>query len=231
MAFTILKPEQISGPVRGVLFDMDGLVLDSEKLYTRFWIEAAAHYGFSMVWEQALQLRAANRTLSETILHRLCGPDADWNSIRLKRNELLNAHIDANGIEIKPGIRELLDCLKEKGIPAAITSSSPPERIRDHLSSIGLHHRFTAICSGYTVPNGKPAPDIYLHGAAALGQKPEDCLALEDAPTGIESAWRAGCLAVIVPDLDQPQQETLDRCFAKADSLLDVAAFLRQTQP
>lgn len=227
MAFEIHKPE-LRCPIRGVLFDMDGLVLDTEKLYARFWAEASAFYGFQMSYPQALRMRAANSRLSEANLHAFFGPDADYWQLRAKRIELMDAYIAENGVEPKPGIYELLDYLSKKGIPAAIASSSPMDRIQRHLGSLGLYHRFTAVCSGYDVPNGKPAPDIYLKSAAALGLRPEDCLALEDAPVGIESAFRANCLPVVIPDLDQPSEETISRCFAKADSLMDVPALLEQ---
>ena len=224
MGFEILKPG--ISRIRGVLFDMDGLVLDTEKLYTRFWAEACSFYGFSMTREQALRMRAANSRLSEANLHEFFGPGADYRLIRAKRIELMNAHIAEYGVEAKPGIYELLDYLHGEGIPCAITSSSPMDRIRNHLSSLDLYHRFDKICSGYDVPRGKPAPDIYLHGAASLGLPPEECLALEDAPTGIESAYRAGCRAVIIPDQDSPNAETLQRCYAKADSLRDIIPLL-----
>ena len=227
MAFTVLKSDRARGPIRGVLFDMDGLVLDTEKLYGRFWREACAFYGFDMSWEQALEMRAANSRLGEANLHRFFGPGADYPAIRAKRTELLEAYIDIHGVEAKPGITELLDYLDAHKIPTAITSSSPTERIRRHLASLGLYHRFTQICSGYEVPNGKPAPDIYLRGTEVLGLPPEACLALEDAPTGIESAWRANCMAVIVPDLDQPSPDTLEKCYARADSLADVIDLIR----
>lgn len=212
--------------IRGVLFDMDGLVLDTEKLYTRFWREAAAAYGFSMTREQALRMRAANSRLSAANLHEFFGPDADYKQIRAKRISLMDAYITENGVEAKPGICELLDGLAEKGIATAITSSSPVDRIQAHLGSLGLYHRFDKICSGYDVPLGKPAPDIYLKGAASLELHPEECLALEDAPVGIESAFRAGCHPVIIPDQDQPDRKTLERCFAKADSLADIIGLL-----
>ena len=112
-------------------------------------------------------------------------------------------------------------------IAAAITSSSPPDRIRSHLAFHGLDVRFDRLCSGYEVPNGKPAPDIYLHGAASLGLRPEQCLALEDAPAGILSASRAGCLCVMVPDQDQPDEDTLSLLYAKADSLTDIIDLLK----
>ena len=224
MAYQIFKENTPN--IRGVLFDMDGLVLDTEKLYTRFWMEACRFYGFPMTREQALRMRSANSRLSAQNLYEFFGPGADYQQCRAKRIELMDRFIEENGVDPKPGITELLDYLAEKGIAAAITSSAPMERIRQHLGSRGLDVRFDRLCSGHDLPNGKPAPDIYLFGAASLGLRPEECLALEDSPVGVESAWRANCHAVVIPDQDQPEQETLSRCFAKADSLLDVIDLL-----
>ena len=212
--------------VRGVLFDMDGVVIDTEKLYTRFWMEAAADLGHPMTLDQALQLRSLGKAPSQAKLDSFFGPVLDYDTLRNRRIELMEAFIAEHGIEEKKGIRELLACLKEKGIPCAITSSSSIPLIRRHLGDLGLLEGFTALCSGKDVPQGKPAPDIYLHGAATLGIAPEDCLAIEDSPAGIESAWRAGCMAIIVPDQDQPGEEVLSRSFARADSLLDVMELL-----
>ena len=102
------------------------------------------------------------------------------------------------------------------------------EFIEKHLSSVNLLHRFRKLCSGHSIPNGKPAPDIYLLGAKELGLKPEECLALEDSPTGILSAYRAGCLPIMIPDLDQPGEETQALLYAKADSLTDVIELLHK---
>ena len=213
--------------VRGVLFDMDGVVIDTEKLYTRFWMEAAADLGHPMTLTQALQMRSLGSIESQEKLDSFFGSGVlEYDVLRNRRIELMEAFIAEHGIEEKKGIRELLACLKEKGIPCAITSSSSIPLIRRHLGDLGLLDGFTALCSGKDVPQGKPAPDIYLHGAATLGIAPEHCLAIEDSPAGIEAAWRAGCMAVIVPDQDQPGEDVLSRCFAKADSLLDVMELL-----
>lgn len=214
-------------PIRGVLFDMDGLVLDSEKLYTRFWMEAAGDLGYPMTFRQALGLRSLNRDAGQAKLTEYFGPGVSYPQVRARRIELMDAHIEKYGIDVKPGIFELLDYLQEHGIASAITSSSPMENIRRHLSAHGLVHRFDQLCSGYDVPRGKPAPDIYLHGAAALNLRPEECLALEDSPTGIVSAYRAGCLPVMIPDQDQPGEDTAAILYAKADSLTDVIGLLK----
>lgn len=214
-------------PIRGILFDMDGLVLDTEKLYTRFWMESARDLGYPMTFEQALGLRSLNRTAGQDKLTEYFGPGISYTAVRSHRIELMDAHIDKYGIDVKPGIYELLDYLQENGIASAITSSSPMENIQRHLSAHNLLHRFDKLCSGYDVPNGKPEPDIYLYGAASLNLLPEECLALEDSPTGIMSAYRAGCLPVMIPDQDQPGEETTALLYAKADSLFDIIKLLK----
>jgi HAD superfamily hydrolase (TIGR01509 family) len=227
MGYTIFKADLQTQPVRGILFDMDGVVLDTEALYARFWREAAAALGHSMSYEQALGMRSLSSTAGQAQLERYFGKGVSRAEFRAKRIELMDAYIDVHGVELKPGIRELLDYLDEKGIKAAITTSSPLERVERYLGPHGLLERFTHLCSGADMSRGKPEPDIYLHGAACLGLKPEACLAVEDSPAGVLSAYRAGCRTVMVPDLDQPDADTEKLLYAKADSLTDVIELIR----
>lgn len=224
--FTAQAPEGSLSNIRGVLFDMDGLVLDTEKLYTRFWMEACRFYGHPMTLEQALGMRSIGSKDGQAKIRSWFGPRADYQLIRAKRIELMDTFIEAEGVIPKPGVRELLDFLKSKGIRTAIATSSPVERAMAHLGSVGLAGEFDEICSGRQVPHPKPAPDIYRYAAARLGLAPEECLALEDSPTGLRSAHDAGCRAVMIPDMDQPTGETLRLLFAKADSLTDVIDLL-----
>ena len=227
MAFEVYQPEWGLRPIRGVLFDLDGLILDTEVLYSRFWMEACHFYGFPMTYEQSLTMRALDRRKGAAMLEHYFGPSIDYLQTRTKRVELMEAFVDANGVGLKPGIRELLRYLEEQGIVTAITSSSPIPRIRKYLAFHGLENSFQKLCSGRDVPNGKPAPDIYLQGAAVLGLRPEECLALEDAPSGIRSAHDAGCFTVMIPDQDQPSPETKTLLHGKADSLADVIDLLK----
>lgn len=225
MGYTIFGSE--AGPVKGVLFDMDGVVLDTEKLYARFWAEAAHALGYPMTYEQALGMRSLSGAMGQAKLESYFGPGVSRAVMRDKRVELMDAYVDEHGVEAKPGIFELLDFLKNQKIPAVITTSSPRERVERYLKPLGLLDRFDRICTGYEVKNGKPAPDIYLYGAECLGLRPEDCLAIEDSPAGIESAYRAGCMAVLVPDLDGADDEMRKKIFAEADSLADVIKLIK----
>ena len=213
-------------PVRAVLFDVDGVILDTECLYSRFWMEACHFFGFPMTKEQSLQMRSLNKTAGQEKFHALFGPAADYATIRQKRIELMDAFVEKEGVAAKPGIYALLDALDEKGIPCAITSSSPYQRLERYLTPLKLFHRFQKVITGYDVPKGKPEPDLYLRGAAELGLAPNGCLALEDSPAGILSAYRAGCLPVLIPDQDCPGEDTLSLLYAKADTLTDVIALL-----
>ena len=224
MAYTIYKER--TAPIFGVLFDMDGVVLDTEKLYARFWAEAAHALGYPMTYEQALGMRSLNSQAGQQKLESYFGPGVSRAQMRDKRVELMDAFVAENGIDPKPGIHELLDALKERGIKTAIATSSPMSRTTAYLSRLGLLEKFDCICSGHDVKQGKPAPDIYLHAAASVGIPPENCLAVEDSPAGIESAFRAGCMPVLVPDLDGSTEEMRKILFAEADSLLDLLALL-----
>lgn len=211
-----------TGEVKGILFDMDGVVLDTEKLYARFWAEAAHALGYPMTYEQALGMRSLNNEAGQAKLESYFGPGVSRAVMRDKRVELMDAYVAQHGVEAKPGIHELLDYLKEQGTKAAIATSSPKERAMQYLTKLGLAEKFDCICSGHDVAHGKPEPDIYLHAAACLGLCPENCLAIEDSPAGILSAYRAGCMAVLVPDLDGSDEEMRKILFAEADSLKDI---------
>ena len=225
MSYTIYR--QRSGSVRGVLFDMDGVVLDTEKLYARFWAEAANALGYAMTYEQALGMRSLNSAVGQARLESYFGPGVSRAEMRKKRVELMDACVEQNGVDAKSGIHELLDYLKGQGIKTAIATSSPMPRATAYLESLGLLEKFDCICSGHDVAQGKPAPDIYLHAAASIGVPPENCLAIEDAPAGIQSAYAAGCWPVLVPDLDGSDEEMRKILYAEADTLWEVIHLLR----
>ena len=213
--------------VKGVLFDMDGVILDTEKLYTRFWCEAAQALGFPMTHEMALGMRSLSHEVGERQLKAYLGDSVDYQQVRSKRIELMTAFIKENGVELKPGIHELLEFLNEKGLKKAVATSSPLDRTKEYLSQVGLVDAFDELVSGHMVEHGKPAPDIYLYAASKLGLKPEECVVLEDSPTGLLAAVRAGCIPVMVPDQDQPDEEVKSRIYAVVENLHTVRTLIK----
>lgn len=216
--------------IKGILFDMDGLILDTEKLYCRFWQEAARILGYPMTMEQALGMRSLSRHAGEAKLKSYFGEGISYTEVREKRIELMDAFVEKEGVTTKPGIWELLAFLQEKQIRTAIATSSPIGRTKKYLSSVHLENEFDEIVSGYMVEHGKPEPDIYVYAARQLGLKPENCIVLEDSPAGILAAYRAGCMPVMIPDLDEPDEETRKLLFAQAESLVQFREVLEKSR-
>ena len=214
--------------IKGVISDMDGVILDSEKLYVRFWCEAGQFYGFPFERKHALGIRSMARPFAIERLQGWFGDSFDYDTVRNKRIELMNAYVEKHGIEAKPDAEKLLSYLKEKGIAVALATATPKDRAEEYLRRVGLLQYFDEVVSARMVKNGKPAPDIYLFVAEKLGLKPEECMALEDSQNGIRSANAAGCKTVMVPDLDGPTGEIMPLLYDVADGLWDVVRILNR---
>lgn len=208
--------------IKGVISDMDGVILDTEKLYVRFWCEAANFCGYPMKKHHALSIRSMARPFAIDRLKSYFGEDFDYYAVHDKRIELMDKYIEENGIEAKKGARALLSYLKNNGYRVALATATGIERTQKYLKQLGLYEYFDEIVCASMVEHGKPAPDIYLYAAQRLGLAPQECIALEDSQNGIRSASSAGCKTVMVPDLDGPTEEILPQLYAVADGLEDV---------
>lgn len=193
--------------ITGAVFDMDGLMIDTEKLYLRYWKQAAADFGYDMQDEHVYAIRSLARKYSIPKLKSFFGQDFPTEDVRARRTELINAHIRDNGIELKKGLFELLDWLKAHGVKLAVATATPRERAEMYLKKINAMDYFDAVICGDMITNGKPDPDIYLTAARELGLPPEQCAAFEDSPNGIKAAHSAGCHAVMIPDMTPPDEE------------------------
>lgn len=213
--------------VKAVIFDMDGLLLDTEKLLVKYWVQAANEMGFPMTREHALYLRSLHRSYAVPYLKEQFGEGFDYIKVRSRRMELMQDYFAQNPLELKKGAVELLDYLKAQGIRSAVCTATDYERAKNYLSQVGIFGRFDKIICAAMVQRGKPSPEIYLYAAEQLGLSPQECMALEDSPNGVKSAAGAGCVTVMVPDLTQPDSELNAMIYAKADSLNDVIDILK----
>lgn len=214
--------------IKGVISDMDGVILDTEKLYVRFWREAANFYGYPMERSHALSIRSMARPLAIERLKSYFGEDFDYYAVHNKRIELMDKYIEENGIEAKPGAELLLAYLKENGYRVALATATGYERTKEYLERLGLFKYFDEIVCAAMVEHGKPEPDIYLYAAEKLGLRPQECIALEDSQNGIKSASSAGCKTVMVPDLDEPADEIKPLLYDVADGLESVIEILNK---
>lgn len=216
--------------IRGVIFDMDGLMLDTEKLLARFWMQAAHEAGFPMELSHVLGIRSLAAIYAKPQLQGIFGKNFNYEAIRARRRELTAAHLAAHGVEPKKGLFPLLDYLKTQGYRIAVATATDRERTDAYLTQVGVHGYFDAFVCGDMVQKGKPDPEIYLTASRELGLAPEECMALEDSPNGIRSAHAAGCKAVMVPDLSEPEPEILELLTACVPDLEQVITLLQERE-
>ncbi len=212
--------------IKTVLFDMDGTLIDTEKYYRICWPKALEVFGYHMTDEQALSMRSLGRPFAPARLREMFGENVDYYAVREKRKELMNAYIEKYGLEAKPGAVKLLRFLREKGFRTAVVTATDLGRTEYYLRKLGLLEYFSRLISASMVREGKPSPDVYLYACDQLGVKPEDCLAAEDSPNGVISAWSAGCRVVMVPDQTQPDEGLTQKLYARVDRLDEIIGLL-----
>ena len=164
-------------------------------------------------------IRSLARKFSIPKLKDFFGEDFPTEEIRTRRTELINAHIEKYGVELKKGVSELFDYLKNNNIKLAVATATQCERTFLYLNKINILNYFDAVICGDMVTNGKPEPDIYLTATAELGFVPNQCVAFEDSPNGIKSAYSAGCHAIMIPDMTPPDSEIMPMLSAVYESL------------
>lgn len=206
----------------GVLFDMDGLLLDTERLLTACFQEVADQMGFENFTPVLLRLIGVRRKESEVILRANMRSDSDLSTFLTRSNSLFSERI-ASGIPQKAGVKELLAGLSERDVSCAVATSTATSTARGHLEHAGLLGYFKTVTGGDQVDNAKPAPDIYFKAAASLGVSAADCVAFEDSDTGVKAAYSAGSRVVQIPDILQPSKETRALGHIIAPSLLEGA--------
>lgn len=207
---------------------MDGVILDTEKLFFKYWRLACRMHGYEMTADMALHIRSMSAHFAVPYFKEIFGEAFDYQAVRATRKKLMEEDLSQNGIPLKPDIGKLLAYLKQNGILAAIATSTDYERTERYLKKLHLFEHFDKIICAPMVKVGKPAPDIYLYACEQLSLPPQECLAVEDSPNGIKSAYAADCKVCMVPDLTLPDEEVLPMLSCTADGLADVICLLQK---
>jgi HAD superfamily hydrolase (TIGR01509 family) len=217
-------------PKSGVIFDMDGLLLDTERVARIVWQEATRLHGHTLSDTLFASLIGRTHQASIALLREAFGPGFDYESASQKCNALFEDYVEKNGLPVKSGVRELLNDLTARNIPLAVATSTRAPNARLSLERVGLLGYFNVLVGGNEVTRGKPEPDIYLEAIRRLGIDAATSYALEDSHAGVRSARAAGLNVIMVPDIVPPTPEIAALTVRIAPSLDDVRQFFLEDQ-
>ena len=212
---------------QAVVFDMDGVIFDTERLVIEFWKEVAKKHNIPNVEHTCIQCLGTNRVRTREIFLENYGADFPYDPYRTEVTELFNTHYKSVPLPTKPGVRELLSYLQEQDIKVGLASSTAQHLVRDEIGTAGLLPYFQTLVCGDMVEHSKPAPDIFLKACEILNADPTKSIAIEDSFNGIRSAHCAGMTPIMVPDQVQPTDEIRTLAFHVMPSLLDVLNWLK----
>lgn len=193
--------------MKAVLFDMDGILIDTEKYLAVYKQKAMREAGYKLDLATAYRFRSCASVFAREQMKEIFGADFAYDKIRSRRQELMQAHIERFGIEKKPYVEETVTELRRRGYQTAVVTATAEDRAVRYLKMVGFHNLFDEIVSASMVEIGKPRPDVYLYACEKIGRRPEECMAVEDSPNGVNSAYQAGCHVTMVPDLTVATEE------------------------
>ena len=214
--------------IQGIVFDVDGVLFDTERLTHQTWKTVSREMGWPQVGEAYLEFVGQNRTDIFRKMVELFGEEFPKETFMKVCSAYSQARMEREGVPMKPGVREILAFLKERGIPTALATSTGRPRTERRMEMTGLGPYFSAIITGDQVEHSKPDPEIYLLACQALGTEPGHTIAVEDSRNGILSASRAGMQVIMVPDMIPPTPELESLLFRRCGDLLEVRELLSQ---
>ncbi len=203
--------------MQGAIFDMDGLLIDSETIWQGEWYAIAAERGVTLPEDFPARMCGTGGARTREVV-RSCYRTDDPEPILRECSERVH-RLEKDGVPLMPGVHTILNGLRAQGCRIAVASSSPMEMIERNLRLDGIEGCFDELVSGRTVAHGKPAPDVFLLAAERIGVPPERCWVFEDSLNGVEAGWRAGCRTVMIPDKVPPTDEARRMCWGIYPSL------------
>ncbi len=211
--------------MKTIIFDMDGLMFDTERVFVEAWDYAGEQIGIGKAGYMTLKTLGMNIAMSREVWKSEFGDGYDEEGLRKYTKEFLTEYYRVNRVPVKKGLYSLLDFCRINNYRLAVASSSPQWEVENHLKDAGVFEYFEVIVCGDMINKSKPEPDIYLKACELLGVSPDDCYALEDSKSGLIAAYRAGLKPIMVPDLWQPDYETEKILYRKFTDLDEVKEF------
>ncbi len=213
--------------IKAVLIDLDGTITDTERIYQRRWVEAAHELGYnSFTREDALMLRSAWYPYAVKLMRIRFGEEMNFEELKkLCADKTLN-ELKETGTPLKPYAKEFLEELKKRDKRIVLVSATRPEIIKNRLEAVRLREFFDEVISAHGTKRGKPYPEPYLYACEVIGVSPEETIAIEDSPNGVDSATSAGCNTIMVPDLTEATDEMRAKLYGYAHNLMEVLKYI-----
>jgi len=201
-----------------VIFDMDGLMFDTEKPFIRFWAELGSEFGYNIPQDIVMRMVGLNNESSRAVMYEEYGEDFPFDKM-VDKLRLLYKKEREKGIPHKKGLLTLLDNLTAAKIPMGVATSTRIATATEMLRMAGVLDRFTAVTGGDEIKKGKPDPEIFLLAALRLGAQPSACVGFEDSPAGLAALHAAGIKSVFIKDLIEPPPDILSTVWRKCGDL------------
>ena len=193
--------------MKAVIFDIDGLMFDTSKVFEAAWDNVGEKMGMGKAGYMVRKTQGMSISMSKDIWTSEFGNVFDETKLKKLTKDFLLEYYKENNAPAKQGLLPLLKSLQDKKIKLAVASSAPKWEVYNHLEKAEIAEYFMVIVDGSMVSLSKPSPEIYTKACNLLGEKPADCMALEDSKNGVLSAYSAGCQAIMIPDIWQPDDE------------------------
>ena len=214
--------------IRLVIFDMDGLMFDTEQITCRAFMEKGEEYGLPLDKEKFVQILGLNSTSIISQYQELYGDRVDGEKLYREIGGRKQEILEKERLPVKKGLFELLDAIEKAGIKKAVASGSDQEVIDRFVTDAGLKERFDMMISSKAVERGKPYPDVFLEICRQLEVAPSDTLVLEDSDNGVKAAVAGGIPVINIPDLVEIPKNLQEQCLDVKESLLDVIPYINQ---
>ena len=214
--------------IKAILIDLDGTITDTERIYQRQWVESAKQLGYdTFTRKDALMLRSAWYPYAVKLMQIRFGDSLDFDKLKSLCADNTLSELKEQGTPQKPYAKEFLEELKSRGKKIVLVSATRPDVIDSRLKAVGLTDYFDEVISAHGTKRGKPYPEPYLYACEVIGVKPEETIAIEDSPNGVDSATSAGCNTIMVPDLTEATDEMQAKLYGYASNLMEVLDYIK----
>lgn len=212
--------------IKAVLFDMDGVIFDTEREYLQEWNKIFEKYGYEMKKEIYVSVMGRGRKKVKEIFRENFGDDLPIEEMYIEKDKMLKEAIENNKVPLKQGALELLEFLKKNGYKTALATSAKKDRVKSQVTHAKINNLFDAIVCADDIVNSKPDPEIFLKAAEKVNIKPENCIVIEDSEAGIRAAFNAGMIAFHVKDLKEADESIIKYCDKNFENLIEIKKYI-----